>query len=65
MMKRLKKFSVSLLISVFLLPCICSSLVVNAIDPATVIETAVMAIELTVATANALSDSDEQLQKHI
>ena len=62
-MKKLKKHCVSLFISVLLLPCICCSLVVSAIDPATVIETAVMAIELTVATANALSDSDEQLHQ--
>lgn len=59
MMKKLKTFSVSLLLSCLLVPCICCSLVVNALDPATIIELGVAAIELTVATANALKDNNQ------
>ena len=62
-LKHLKNRCVGLLGSCLLVPCICCGLVVNAIDPVTVIETALAAIELTVATANALKDSDEQLHQ--
>ena len=63
MKNKLKKFCVSLLISCLLVPSFCLSFVTHAIDPTIIIETAVAAIELTVATANALSDSNEQLHK--
>lgn len=60
MMKRLKKCCISLVLSCLFVPCICCSLVVNAIDPVTLIETGVAAVELTVATANALKDNNQE-----
>ena len=60
MKNKLKKYCVSLLISCLLVPSFCLSLVTHAIDPTIIIESAVAAIELTVATANALSDSNKK-----
>lgn len=60
MMKKLKRRLKWLPISCLLVLSICCSSVVNAIDPAIIIETAVAAIELTVATADALTDGYQE-----
>ena len=62
-MKKLRLYCKSLLLSCLLVPCLCCGLVVSAIDPTILIETAVAAIELTCATADALSDSNAQIHQ--